>query len=61
MKPSLMSKIVITRLAWTCLKLTIETLKGVKYVPSLKKKHQNDVTDIVLMFLLTLNIFHTFF
>ena len=61
MKPSLMSKIVITRLALTCLKLTIETLKGVKYVQSLKKTHQTDVTDIVLVFLLTLNIFHTFF
>ena len=36
--------------------------KGIKYVQSEQLKNQNDVNDIVLLFLLlTLNIFHTFF
>ena len=42
---------------------SIETLeKGMKYVQSEQYRHQNDVSDIVLVsLLLTLNIFHTFF
>ena len=36
--------------------------RGVKYVQSKQWKHQNNVSDLVLVFLvLTLNIFHTFF
>ena len=36
--------------------------KSVKYVQSPQWKHQNDVIDAVLVFLLlTLNIFHVFF
>ena len=36
--------------------------KGIKYVQSEQLKNQNDVNDIVLLLLLlTLNIFHTFF
>ena len=51
-----------TQPAITCLKLTKETLeKGVKYVQSYLKKHQNDAKDVVLVSLLTLNIFHTLF
>ena len=47
----------------TCSKSTIETLEtDVRYVQSWQYKHQNDVIDIVLVFLLlTLNIFHNFF
>ena len=50
-------------LIFTYSKSTIETLeKDVKYVQSQQYKHQNDATDVVLVFLLlTLNIFHTFF
>ena len=50
------------QLKFTCSNLTIETLgKGVKYVQSKQKKHQNDVNDVVMVFLLlTLNIFDTF-
>ena len=46
----------------TCSKLTIETLEiGVKHVKSYKGRHQNDVSDVVLMpLLLTFSIFHTF-
>ena len=34
--------------------------KCVKYVSNEQQKHQNDVNDIVLVFLLlTLNVFHT--
>ena len=53
----------LTQLTFTCAELTIETLeKGVKYVQSWQQKHQNEVNDIVLVFLfLTLNIFYTFF
>ena len=42
---------------------TIETIEeGVKYVQGQQYKHQNDVSDVVLVFLsLTLNVFHTFF
>ena len=42
---------------------TIETLKKVvNYVQSNWQKHQNDVIDVVLVFLLVnLKIFHTFF
>ena len=52
-----------TQPAITYLKLTKETLeKGVKYVQSYLKKHQNDAKDVVLAsLLLTLNIFHTLF
>ena len=41
----------------------METLeKGVKHIQSQQKRHQKDVTDVVLVFLLlTPNIFHTFF
>ena len=44
-------------------KSTIEPLeKGLKYVQSYQWKHQNNVIDVVLVFLLlTLKIFHTFF
>ena len=51
-----------TQLKFTCSNLTIETPgKGVKYVQSKQKKHQNDVNDVVMVFLLlTLNIFDTF-
>ena len=49
--------------AFTCSKLTIETRKqGVKYVQIYQKRHQSDVTGVILVFLLlTLNIFYTFF
>ena len=42
---------------------TIETLKKVvNYVQSNWQKHQNDVIDVVFVFLLVnLKIFHTFF
>ena len=56
-----------TKLTFTCSKLTIEKLeKGVEYVhkktPKLTKNLQNDVNDVVLVFLLLrLNIFYTFF
>ena len=41
-------------------KKTIE--KGVKYVQSQQKRHQNNVSNIFLMsLLLTLNIFYTFY
>ena len=45
---------VHTKLTFTCLKSTTETQgKGVKYVPRLTiKKHQNNVIDVVLLFLL---------
>ena len=45
----------------TCSKSTIKSLeKGVKHVKVNNKKHQNDVNDVILVFLLTLNILHTF-
>ena len=41
------------QLTFTCSNSTIETLeKGVKYVQSLQLKHQNDVIEVVLVFLL---------
>ena len=54
---------IFTQLTFTCSKSTIETLeKEVKYVQSYLQKHQKDVHDVVLVFLLlTLNILHTFF
>ena len=41
----------------------IETLENsAKYVQSFQQKHQNEVTDFVLVpLLLSLNILHTFF
>ena len=47
----------------TCSKATVETLeKVVKYVKSYQAKYENDVNDVILVFLsLTLNIFHVFF
>ena len=53
----------IPQLTFTCSKSTIVALeKGVKYVQSLQYKHQNDVIDFALVFLLpTLNTFHSFF
>ena len=52
--------VVNAQLKFTCSYSTIETLeKGV--CSKLAIKHQNDVTDVVLVFLLlTLNIFHKF-
>ena len=52
-----------TAITVTCLKSAIETLEeGVKYVQDWQLKHQNNVNDVVLVFLLlTLNILHTFF
>ena len=51
------------KLTFTCPKLTIKTLeRWVKYIQSYQKKHQNDVIDVVLVFLLlTLNMFNNFF
>ena len=48
---------------FACTKSTTETLeKGLTCVESKQKRHQNDVTDVVLVSLwLTLNIFHIFF
>ena len=41
------------QLTFTCSNSTTETLeKGVKYVQSLQLKHQNDVIEVVLVFLL---------
>ena len=56
------SEVAHTQLTFTCSKSTIITLeKGVKFVQSYQWKHQNDVIDVVLLFLLlTLNIFHIF-
>ena len=43
-------------------KATIETLKkDVNYVQSQQLKHHNDVIDVLVLSLLTLNIFHTYF
>ena len=52
--------VVNAQLKFTCSYSTTETLeKGV--CSKLAIKHQNDVTDVVLVFLLlTLNIFHKF-
>ena len=53
----------VTQLTFDCSNSTIETLeKGVKYVQSLQYKHQNDIIDVILVFLwLTLNILYIFF
>ena len=49
------------QLTFTCSESTIETLeKGAKYGQSSEWKHQNDVIDVVQVFLLTLNMFHHF-
>ena len=41
------------QLTFTCSNSTTETSeKGVKYVQSLQLKHQNDVIEVVLVFLL---------
>ena len=52
-----------TKQRFTCSKSAIETLAiGVEYAQSEQKRHQNDIIDIVLVFLLlTLNMFHIFF
>ena len=46
-----------TQPAFTCSKLTIETLEqGVKYIQSKQQRYQNDANDVVLVsLLLTLN------
>ena len=51
-----------SQLSFTCSKSTIETLeKDVKYVHSKLWKHQIDVTDVILVFLLlTLTYFTSF-
>ena len=58
-----LNKGIPTQLVFTCSKSILETLEKVGDMFSVnKKKHQNDVIDVVLVFLLlTLNIFHTFF
>ena len=50
-----------TKKTFTFLKSAMKTLgSGDKYVQSYGKKHQNDVIDVVLVFLwLTLDICHT--
>ena len=54
---------VVTQFTFTFSKSTIETLeKGVEHILNEKQANQNDVNDVVLVFLLlTTNIFHTFF
>ena len=55
-------KLYLTQITFTCSKLTIETLeKGVKHVQSEEEKHQSIANDVILVFLLTLHIFHSFF
>ena len=48
-----------SQLTFTCSKSAIETLKRCEICSKLPIKHQDDVNDVVLVFLLlTLNIFH---
>ena len=50
------SVLIITQPAFTCSKLTIETLKeGVKYVQS-KQRYHNDAGFVLVSLLLTLNM-----
>ena len=51
-----------TQLTFTCSKSAIETLeKDLKYVKKKQKKHQNDVDVVLLVLLLTKNMFQNTF